>query len=160
MYTFAFDADGSALVGVKSGATCTDVDYERLIDAHQRFWAEASALSLPKLILVIDPGQKPPSARWRQRMASIRNQSRPFRSAIVTPSVVERGVITALNWLRPPGVGQKVVSTATFHEALAWLEAEVKGCSGLLQALHAKARKEARSALDLGGMEKERMMIR
>jgi hypothetical protein len=144
MYTFAFDSAGSAFVGLKSGPPCTDVDYQRLIDAHGRFWAEASKRSLPKLVLVIDSGQTPPSPRWRQRMAAIRDQSRPFRSAIVTSSLIERGIITALNWLRPPGFGQKIVSTETFDEAVAWFEVEDGGCSDLLHSLYAKARKEAR----------------
>jgi hypothetical protein len=149
MYTFALDARASAFVGLKSGASCTDLDYERLIDAHRRFWAEASTGSMAKLVLVIDPGQKPPSPRWRQRMAAIRDQSRPFRSAIVTSSLVERGVITALTWLRPAGPEQKIVAMGTFDEAVAWFEAEVGGCSTLLRSLYAKAREEPKLASSL-----------
>ncbi len=146
MYTFALDAGASALVGLKSGGICTDADYERLIDAHRRFWAEASTSNMPKLLLVIDPGQKPPDPRWRQRMAAIRDQSREFRSAIVTSSMVERGVLTALTWLRPASLGQKVVAMGTFDEAVAWFEAEVGGCSPLLRALYTKAREDTKLA--------------
>ncbi|HEY4015768.1 MAG TPA: hypothetical protein VGM06_20650 [Polyangiaceae bacterium] len=146
MYTFAYDPWTSTLVGLKSGGTCTDGDYQRLLDSTNELWAQALAVSVATFVLVIDRDQPPPGPRWRQRLAAARPPSKPFRSVIVTSSIVERGVITAIHWLRPPAPGQEIVSLATFEEAITWLEA--KGGGGplpILRTLYEKARAQAQS---------------
>jgi hypothetical protein len=140
VYAFAYDRRRSTLVGVKGGDVCTDVDYQSVIDSVNQLWAEASATPFATFVLVIDPGQESPSPLWRQRIAEARTTTQPFRIVIVTSSVIMRGVMIAINWIRPNGAGQKTVSRATLEEAIAWLEAEGGHARPIVQTLYAKAR--------------------
>jgi hypothetical protein len=142
VYAFAYDRRSSTLVGVKGGDVCTGVDYQSLIDSINQLWAEASASPFATFVLVIDPGQETPSPLWRQRIAEARTTTLPFRIVIVTSSVVMRGVMIAINWIRPNGAGQKTVSRATLEEAIAWLEAEGGQARPIVQTLYAKAREK------------------
>jgi hypothetical protein len=142
VYAFAYDRRSSTLVGVKGGDVCTGVDYQSVIDSINQLWAEASATPFATFVLVIDPGQQSPSPLWRQRIAEARTTKQPFRIVIVTSSVVMRGVMTAINWIRPNGEGQKTVSRATLEEAIAWIEAEGGKARPMLHTLYAKAREQ------------------
>jgi hypothetical protein len=136
MYVFGYDRETSTLVGAKIGEPCTDSDYESIVESTTRLVVDAPANALACFVLVIDPGQPPPSPVWRKRLAQARAPSKAFRIVIVSSSIVERGIVTAIHWLRPPAPGQKVVSRATFEEAVAWLEAE-GGPRPILHALYA-----------------------
>jgi hypothetical protein len=142
VYAFAYDREASTLVGVTGGEACSDADYQRIIDSTAQLWAQVSAAPFASFILVIDPGQDAPSPRWRQRIAAARPKTQPFRTVIVTSSIVARGVLTAINWLRPPAVGQKIISLSTFEEAVDWLEAEGLRPCPILHTLYAKAREQ------------------
>jgi hypothetical protein len=142
VYAFAYDRRSSTLVGIKGGEVSTGVDYQSLIDSINQLWAEASATPFATFVLVIDPGQETPSPLWRQRIAEARTTTQPFRIVIVTSSVVMRGVMTAINWIRPNGAGQKTVSRATLEETIAWLEAEGGRARPIVPTLYAKAREQ------------------
>ena len=72
-------------------------------------------------ILVVDAGNPPPPSPWRKKIADVSSklQSKPT-FAMVSGSPVMRGVVVAINWLRPAAYPFTVVST--FDEARAWTE--------------------------------------
>jgi hypothetical protein len=141
VYAFAYDRASSSLVGLQAGDGCTDADYQRIIDSSSQLWAEASAAPFATFVHVVDPGQEAPSPSWRRRLADSRPATLSLRNVIVTSSFVHRGVLTAINWLRPPAPGQKIVPLATFEAAVAWVEAERGGQPfPILRTLYAKAR--------------------
>jgi hypothetical protein len=148
MYVFAYDREASTVVGAKVGEPCTDRDYERIVESITRLLAEAREDAIAWFILVIDRGQPPPSAIWRQRLAKARVTSKAFRFVIVSPSSLERGAVTAIHWIKPPAPGQKVVLRATFQEAVEWLEAE-GGPHPLVHQLYARVREQGSRAKSL-----------
>ncbi len=129
-------------MGAKVGAPCTDDDYESIVESTTRLLTETPSDRVARFVLVVDPNQPAPNAVWRQRLAEARVTSKSLRYAIVSPSIHERGTVTAIHWLRPPGPGQKVVTSATFSEAVAWLEAE-SGSLPILHTLYARVREQA-----------------
>jgi hypothetical protein len=151
MYVFAYDPKACTLVATKVGDPCTDHDYERIVESTTRLFADTPANGLACFVLIIDPQQPPPSALWRKRIAQSRVTRKPFRFAIITSSLAERGTLTAIQWLQQPTPEQKVASLATFPEAVAWLEAE-GGPRPILHTLYARVREQVQR----GGAESVR----
>lgn len=112
VFSFVFDADQAVAVFLFSGRTNSDADF----DAYLRCIAEldviAASLDRPVLVQLIDPDNALPDARWRRRMAEATQtvRSKPFY-VLVTDSAAVRGVLTAINWIRPPPFELEVVPT-------------------------------------------------
>lgn len=71
------------------------------------------------LVCISEPGSGLPSARWRKEFADTARDLRPDSVfALVTASSMARGIVTAVNWIRPFGFHHTVVGT--WDEALAF----------------------------------------
>jgi hypothetical protein len=120
--TFAISPERGAIVWYFSGKENSDDDYARYVAS----FAEADALGAkhakPVGLLYVEPNNPLPNAAWRKRMAeaSTSLRSKPVL-AFCSQSPLVRGIVTAVNWLRPPPYEFNTVST--FEEGLAWLEA-------------------------------------
>ena len=111
-------------VGIYSGNP-NDADYERCVSTMTEF--ERTVRGQQEgiaVILVTDPGVPPVPACWRKRMADFNQnvQASKYLLAIVTPSSVIRGILTAINWLSPAKGDHHRVAHGTFAEARAWIE--------------------------------------
>lgn len=121
MLTYRISEERGAVVWYFSGKENADDDYARYVAS----FAEADALGAkhasPVGLLYVEPDNPLPNAAWRSRMAeaSKRLRSRPAL-VFASSSPLVRGIVTAVNWLRPPPYEFTTVST--FEEGVAWLE--------------------------------------
>lgn len=123
MFTSRFDRKAHAVLWLMSGSSNSDADYENYISSILEFDAMASPWKWAAAFMHVDVENPRPSPLWRQRIAqaTITLKSRPF-FALSSESAMMRGVITAINWLRPPPF---VFSThATFAGSVAWMEGQ------------------------------------
>ncbi len=140
MLTLGINVAHAALVAVDSAGACTlDVEYERLLEALQLVTQRRPGI-MPAIVIFIDPGRPIPDARWRRRFADERGLAGPFRGAIVTDSVVHRGLMTAVDWIRSPAAEQRMLAFPTRASARAWLERECNRELELLTRLYSEAR--------------------
>jgi hypothetical protein len=113
VYQSLLDVEHGLLIGLFSGADNTDEDYQRyvdsLIDADRRKPRATGAIA----VLVVERGNPIPSAAWRKRIAdatgALGNKDVLFILCSADPLM--GGVVTAINWLRPPKYEVKVTST-------------------------------------------------
>jgi hypothetical protein len=145
MYTFAYSKACLTLVGLLTGESSTDDDYERLyqsVSAIEADWlADPGKTTIT--VLVTDPSHARPNATWRARFAELRKRSRIKKRAfaLVTSSLLLRGAYKAINWLAPPSHPQDVF--ATFEEAAQWVEGVLGQPHPILRRLFYEARAEA-----------------
>lgn len=140
MVTFGLDVPLAALVVVDSaGASNRDVEYERLLEALHLVTPRRRGI-MPAIVIFIDPGRPVPDARWRRRFAHERALAGPFRGALVTDSIVHRGLMTAVDWVRSPAAEQRMLAFPTLAGARVWLERECKRELELLTRLYSEAR--------------------
>jgi hypothetical protein len=127
MYAFAMDKLAGAMVGVLSRPFNEDVDYGRLLESIGRHQSEASSpAAVGIFVLAVDPQYPQPNATWRRRFAESRDGVRFAKTyfAVVTPEVSLRGVMTAVNWMRPSTGRVEGDTFSTFDEAVRWMEAK------------------------------------
>ena len=121
MFSQAWDPVDALVVWLFSHEENSDDDYERYIRCIHEMDARGADRELPAAILVVDPGQPAPNAAWRRRIAEA---SATMKSkalfAVVSESAVVRGVVTAINWIRPPPYEHAV--ERSFDDAVAWIE--------------------------------------
>ncbi len=142
MYEYASSADASLYVGVYSGTT-TDEDYEDCVTSMSAFEKAQRGHALGiAAILVSDPDVPPVPAGWRKRMAAFNEsvQASSYLLAIVTPSPIIRGILTAINWLAPPKAGQKRVAHETLAQGSSWIEKQRGRSEPEIAELYRKAR--------------------
>jgi hypothetical protein len=91
---------------------------------------------------VAEPGNPPPNAAQRRRIAeeTKRFHTRPL-FALVSTSMLMRGVVTAINWIRPPAY--EFATFDSFNAAVAWVESH----RGRKVATATKLLAEARASL-------------
>jgi hypothetical protein len=132
-----------------TGPTNTDDDFERYCGSFALADEAAAVLPMrPVALLWVDRDNPLPNAKWRRRIAeaSTTLRSRPA-IAFASPSPLIRGIVTAVEWLRPAPYDFVVAST--FEEALRYLE-ERRGAALLRVAeLLAECRQEAEARLTL-----------
>lgn len=99
-----------------------DADIEAMIAWYDRLFAQARGRHA--VIVHAEIGHRPLSAPQRRRIADWQNRNIDRRralavgTAIILESSVQRGALTALNWLAAPPAPQKAVGT--MREALDW----------------------------------------
>jgi hypothetical protein len=143
VFSFAKDDAAGVLVGVYSGAQMSDADYERCIGAIEASDHAAVVRSSGHVcILVTDDDTPRPSPSWRQRMAASNNSLRADTCyfAGVSPSVMIRGVFTAISWLMHSRAGRTFVAWSTFAEAAAGARKTTGRPLPNLEALYAEAK--------------------
>jgi hypothetical protein len=121
MFSFAVDRAHGNCIWLFSGETNSDDDFARYIETFALVDSVALQHELPAGILVVDRENPMPNALWRKRIAEASGslKSRPLL-AFASESPLVRGVLTAINWLRPPPFEFAV--TSTFDDAVHWVE--------------------------------------
>jgi hypothetical protein len=141
--TLSIDLPSATLVVIdNAGPGTRDIEYERTLDALSLVTQRRSGI-MPAIVIFIDPGRPVPDARWRRRFAHERAGAGPFRCAMVTSSVTHRGLMTAVDWIRPPGAEQRMLAFPTLTSARAWLELECNRTLEPLLRLYHEARRLA-----------------
>jgi hypothetical protein len=144
MYTSGYCAKSAMLVLLFSGKEASDDDYERMIEAWKRLYRDAEGRT-PIGIVVVEPGQPAPNASWRRRIAAVQKERQgPRRVGVVTSNPLIRAVITAVEWMTPPGPHQQTLAFATFEDAVRAFEAMEGRRLDRLRALHHEAQQAAR----------------
>jgi hypothetical protein len=155
MITFAYNAAAHALVIVCTAAVeHTTKQHEDFMAAVQKLDDDGAAHGRPvSFLLVLDPGTPSPSAYWRQLYAEQRAglKSPQAHIAIVTQSAVLRGVLTAMNWIKPDPAHVKSVHHASVQDAVTWLEQARQEPLPQLVSLYGLARANARTAVSEAG---------
>lgn len=144
MFTLSSDPVEALAVGLMSGRTNSDEDYEAYCRSIRELDVWAVGRDAPAYVLVVDPGNPPPDARWRKRIAEasaeltcVKSGARPL-FVLVTASVAIRGIVTAISWLRPSQYD--VVTCATIEDAVRTLAARRGRPTQSLHDLLARAR--------------------
>ncbi len=146
MFAYRLDRAFGLCVWYFAGASNDDTDFERYIESFKQ--ADGVAAGLPFHgcgLLYVEPDNPMPNAKWRKRMAE---ESRVIKSkpslVFASPAPVIRGIVTAVNWLRPPPFEFRV--TSSFAEGVAWLEGRRGARLPRLQEMLAECKAELRSA--------------
>jgi hypothetical protein len=149
MYMSAADEGSTTLVGIYQGRAQHDADYERciqsIIDADALATARASRFVC--LLIIGDEVQRPPPL-WRRRMADANNaiRAKEYYFALVSPSMLIRGVFTAINWLTKPRPGYHSAPFEHFDQAAEWIRTQTGERYPRLESLEATARAALRAA--------------
>ena len=122
MFSYRFDRPNAAVVWLFSGPSNADDDFARYVESFVMLDGEAFAFGpAPAGILCVDRENPMPNATWRREIA---RASRTLRTrpiiAFASESPLVRGIVTAVNWIRPPPYEFSVVGT--FDEAVSWVE--------------------------------------
>jgi hypothetical protein len=145
MFTSAADHASVCLVGLHSGESSNDADYEKALSVLEALNRRPTLPAIVGAILfVVDEGDHRPGSKWRRRIATLRKVSRPHRLAFITESSVTRGIITAIDWLQPPNAEQQVKAWTTIEDGIAWLERERHEPLPILRELYEIARRAGR----------------
>ena len=112
MYSVSIDNLSGHMVGVHSPfpKAVEDDDFGQLCTSITK--QQSLALFQPELIFILDiqPDCPMPNAIWRRRFAETRERlRRPLHFRLVSQSPIIRGVVTAVNWLKPPLLGLSLI---------------------------------------------------
>lgn len=137
----------ACLVSLLSGGGSSDEDYDRLVTAGDRLRIEAEERRMPcTWILVVDPEHRRPNDAQRRRLVAGRERYTgkcPIGIALVTESLLIRGVMNAMAHLSPAKPNHSARALRSFDEALLWCEQERAQILPPLRGLLAKARAAA-----------------
>lgn len=142
MFRLAFDRPTVVAVGIFSGSENSDADFQAYVDSFASLdeVAKQQREARGVYVLVVDPENPQPDARWRKRIAyaSADIGSNPLAS-VVTGSALIRGVVTAINWIRPPPFD--IRCHENLEAAAAWVRSK-RGDDilGILRRLEREAR--------------------
>jgi hypothetical protein len=132
-----------------TGRTNSDDDYRRYLEVVRDYDRRGQLTQRPVMIQVVDPGNSPPGAEWRKRIAEAGAQvrSNPL-FCMVSESPVVRGAV----WIIRKIVRQpyEVHIEKRFEDAVAWAESERGEPLPELHALLAECRTEAERAAGTG----------
>lgn len=144
MFTYAYDeATGSALF-LFSGLSNDDDDFVRYLAAMDDLDRRAAGRSDAAIITFVEPGNPPPSAKWRKLIGerSTSLKTRPV-AALVSSSPLIRGVVTVLDWIAPKRF-EAQVAVASYDEAVSWIESKRGPRKAAFGVLLREAQAEAR----------------
>ena len=134
----ASDIDERVLVWLFTGPDNSDADYEAYCESILQFDRVAAGKD-GAAVLIADPGNPTRGSAWRKKIADVSTslKSKPA-FVMVSSSPLLRGVMTAINWIRPPSYPCKAV--ATLDDAEAWLTSTLKHPLPTLRKLVAEVR--------------------
>ncbi|MBK7398218.1 MAG: hypothetical protein IPJ34_18480 [Myxococcales bacterium] len=144
MFAFAYEPLSGTAVFHFSGSSKTDADFERYLAAVDQLDTLAGGRADAAVVTVVEHGNPPPNAKWRQRIAE---RSRTLHTqaiaVLVSTSPLIRGVMTVLNWLAPQRFREQTVAS-TFEEAVEWVERRLPHRGVVLRQLLDEARAKSR----------------
>lgn len=154
VFSFAKDDAAGVLVGIFSGTEVADQEYQRCIDAVEASDHAAVVRGQGHVVVLVtdhDTPRPPPS--WRQRMAASNNSLRADTCyfAVVSPSLMIRGVFTAISWLMHNRAGRTFVAWSTFAEAAEGARKQTGKPLPQLEALYAEAQPGASGRFAVNG---------
>src|SRR5689334_8294586 len=125
MYTARLVKEERFLVSLFFGHN-TEEDYLHFFEKLEGFDAMSPGFpgGIALHILVVEQPKERPDARWRARLAQVRAQlktPRPY-GALVTDSLMIRGVLRVVQWLTPPPPKLALTVHDTFESAARWAE--------------------------------------
>jgi hypothetical protein len=145
MYTSGYCAKSAMLVILFTGEDSGDAEYQQMIEGWSRLYREAEG-RLAIGVVVVERGHVPPNAGWRRRIALVHREAKgPRHIAVVTSNPLIRAVITAVDWITPPGPNQHTWAFASLEEAVKGLEKQTLRPLDRLRALHHEAQQAARN---------------
>lgn len=113
MYGHQMDTEEGLLVGLFSGPSNSDEDFTRYVDSLLQGAKQSNSAKPQIAVLVVDRDNPPPNAYWRKRIAEatshIGGNGGLFVLSAESPLI--RGVLTAINWIRPPKYEVKIVAS-------------------------------------------------
>ena len=145
MYTSMRDDAEGLLVAIWSGASNVDADYDAVVEdiaASSRAGVKTGAAVVR--LMFADAENPTPNAAQRQRIVgAVRSDTGPKSQffVMITPSILIRGVVTAIAWFAPPT--HKTSAHATLDEALAWIEERRPGVVARLREMSERVRTRA-----------------
>src|SRR5262245_47138857 len=147
VYTFGYDRETLCYVGVLSGRSSTDEDYEKLVQSTDELTVDAKAQQrASSWIFVVDPSHARPNDAQRRRLAAARGAdlgNLAMHMAVVTDSALVRSAVNAINWLSAPAPGVVLHAVRSFDHAMLWCEEQRGELLPALRRLHAEARAAA-----------------
>jgi hypothetical protein len=113
MYQYRIDVEHGLLVGLFSGATNSEDDYQRYVDSILEASEKKLTVSGGIAMLVVERGNPIPNAAWRKRIADASGDlgTKDVLFILCSGDPLMRGVATAINWIRPPKYELKVVAS-------------------------------------------------
>lgn len=145
MYVSRLDVEHGLAVGCFFGRTNDDADYERYIESVREADRRCRPDTARIFVLVVERNSPPPSAKWRQRIAvetaDVRTDNALF--ILCAESALIRGVVTAINWIRPPKYEVRIVSRP--EDAIEIVRERHPPAAGPAKDLIASVRAEARA---------------
>ncbi|MEZ4293664.1 MAG: hypothetical protein R3B70_01715 [Polyangiaceae bacterium] len=116
-----------------------EADYRRLLDDIGRQQQQVPPAEGFVHILATGSQWPQPNAMWRKRFAEAREkQLYPVHFALISPSPIVRGVVTAVSWVAPPKTGSST-AWSSFDEAVEAIESRFKRRLPILQKLYEEA---------------------
>lgn len=146
MYASSGDDNSGLLVGVYHGAVIRAEDYERAIASILACDANAVKRGLVSCaVMVTDVDTPSPPPVWRQRMAKANNSlcAERYYFAFVSPSLLIRGVFTAVLWLTRSRARHHLVAFADLAQASQWLQAQAAHSPSAIRRLYDQALQQA-----------------
>jgi len=144
VFAFAYEPVSGTAVFHFSGTSNDDADFERYLAAVDQLDTLAGGRADAAVVTVVEPGNPPPNAKWRQRIAERARGLRTQAIAVlVSDSPIIRGVMTVLNWLAPRRFREQTV-TGSFEEAVEWVERRLPHRGVVLRQLLSEVRGSAR----------------
>jgi hypothetical protein len=146
MYTSSADDKAGLLVGVYHGALIRAEDYERAIASILACDSNAVKRGLVSTAVMVTDAETPsPPPIWRQRMAKANNSlcAERYYFAFVSPSLLIRGVFTAVLWLTRGRARHHLVAFADLAQACDWLQAQTGHTPSAIRQLYDQALQQA-----------------
>jgi hypothetical protein len=144
VFVEASDTHAGLAVWLFTGTSNSDTDYAAYVDCITRQGArlaETAHVDRPAALQVVDEGNPIPGPHWRKAIADASRHIDPRALfGLVTTSTLVRGVVVAINWMRPPPYTVGV--HATFDEGVRWVEKH-RGPTPQFHALLQQARARA-----------------
>ena len=137
MFVEAVDETGGMVVWLFTGRTNTDRDFQAYCESIVRLNAIPTG-GWRVAVLVVDPGNPMPNARWRKLIADVSREVSSTTFFILVGNALARGVSTAINWIRQPTYVFR--TSSTFMDAARIAEEVVGKPLPELRELQARAR--------------------
>lgn len=141
MFSVSYDEEAALVVSCFSGSSNSDADYELYCASIVELNAKIVVGVLRIAILTVDSDNPIPNASWRKRIAEASADIGPNTLFIlVTDRTIVRGILTAINWVRPPTHQWCIVSS--FDDALVFAEKVRPDAITALSKLHDECRRQ------------------
>jgi hypothetical protein len=121
--------------------------FPRALEAAERLAADSVRRgALARWLTIVDAATPTPSPAERKQMAQTNAKFGSLHVALVTSSLVQRAVITAVHWLRPPPADQRHAFFGDVEAAIAWHEELSRTRLPVLRELVSQVQASAQSA--------------